>query len=217
MTNDISGRITQAREAAGISKSELARKLGVTPQSVYDWEQGNTAPRGKRLNELADALGVSVHWLAFGEESARAITDRDSLVVAVPLMESHPSAGGGEECSNVAIRMIELAKKWLRDHLNFTNFLNLRIFITRGDSMEPTLHSGDPVLVDVGVKSFDDDGVYVARLDDRIYIKRFQYLPGRKLLMVSDNPRYQPVTISPEDNFEILGRSIYFWHGSPLK
>lgn len=66
MTSDISGRITQAREAADISKSELARKLGVTPQSVYDWEQGNTAPRGKRLNDLADALGVSVHWLAFG-------------------------------------------------------------------------------------------------------------------------------------------------------
>lgn len=78
MAEDISSRITQAREAAEMSKSELARKMGVTPQSVYDWETGNTQPRGKRLNELAEALGVSVHWLAFGEEAPHAITTRDS-------------------------------------------------------------------------------------------------------------------------------------------
>ena len=120
--------------------------------------------------------------------------------------------------SNVALTMVELAKAWLLKHFAFSSFANLRLFIVSGDSMEPTLCSGDAVLTDVGVQSFADGGIYVARLDERIFIKRFQYLPGSKLLMVSDNPRYQPVTISPDtDSFEILGRSIYFWHGSPLR
>ncbi|WP_369326528.1 helix-turn-helix domain-containing protein [Alcaligenes nematophilus] len=61
----IGARIAQHREAKGLNQSELARQLGVTPQSVQKWESGG-APRTKRLQEIAAILGVRVADLVGG-------------------------------------------------------------------------------------------------------------------------------------------------------
>lgn len=64
-------RIAEARARAGLSQSELARQVGVKPQSVQQWEKkGGTAPRGHRLNKIADTLGVTRAWLLGVPESA---------------------------------------------------------------------------------------------------------------------------------------------------
>lgn len=46
MENEIGTRIRAAREAKGMTLSELARALGITPQSVQAWEVGKTTPKG---------------------------------------------------------------------------------------------------------------------------------------------------------------------------
>lgn len=40
-----------------MSQADLARALGVTQQSVSKWEEGASTPKGKRLEQLAGALG----------------------------------------------------------------------------------------------------------------------------------------------------------------
>ncbi len=216
MNEDIGSRITEARQMADITKSALARRLGVTPQSVQDWESGSTKPKAERLAEMAGVLGVSLHWLAFGEGEAHALTEKESDVVAVPLMNPTPSAGwGSEKAYDVAIAVIDLYKDWLRRKLVFSSFSALKLYSIRGDSMETTLCNGDTVLVDCGVTEIVEDGIYVTLLDDSMFVKRFQRIPGRQLKMISDNKKYDPVLISPEDSFRILGRVIYSWHGVP--
>lgn len=61
-------RIRDAREAKGLSQSELARKLGVKPQTVQQWEAKTkaTGPRRYRLLALAKELDVSPVWIEFG-------------------------------------------------------------------------------------------------------------------------------------------------------
>ncbi|RMG32499.1 MAG: XRE family transcriptional regulator [Gammaproteobacteria bacterium] len=54
----IAARIAEARTRAGLSQSELARKLGIRPQSVQGWESGATAPRARRIAQIAEVLGV---------------------------------------------------------------------------------------------------------------------------------------------------------------
>ncbi|RMN57763.1 Repressor [Pseudomonas amygdali pv. hibisci] len=66
--------ITRAREQLGINQSELARRLGVTPQSVQAWESDRNTPRHKKLKEIGDELGVSASWL-LGEEGRSARLD----------------------------------------------------------------------------------------------------------------------------------------------
>jgi transcriptional regulator with XRE-family HTH domain len=40
------GTARAIRETAGLSLSEVARELGVTPAAVSRWERGHRAPRG---------------------------------------------------------------------------------------------------------------------------------------------------------------------------
>lgn len=55
--------IREAREAAGISQGELAKRIGVTPGAVSQWEQGTTNPSIHRLKAIAQTLGVTVDEL----------------------------------------------------------------------------------------------------------------------------------------------------------
>lgn len=54
----LSERIAEARKAAGLTQTEVARRLGIRPQSVQAWESGVSAPRARRLTELAQVLDV---------------------------------------------------------------------------------------------------------------------------------------------------------------
>lgn len=68
ITMDIHQKLKSARERARLSQSDLARKLGVKPQSVQQWEAPNgTAPSRKRLEEVAKILGVTVAELMSNE------------------------------------------------------------------------------------------------------------------------------------------------------
>lgn len=55
----LSKKIRDARLAAGLSQSELARKLGVTTQSVSWWETGGD-PRLSHLRKIARVTKTTV-------------------------------------------------------------------------------------------------------------------------------------------------------------
>jgi transcriptional regulator with XRE-family HTH domain len=67
----IGARVARAREAKGLSPSELARLIDVKPQAIYMLEAGKVnAPTPANLFKIADALGVSPRDLVFGEQSS---------------------------------------------------------------------------------------------------------------------------------------------------
>ncbi|MGH2880042.1 MAG: XRE family transcriptional regulator [Solirubrobacteraceae bacterium] len=51
-------RLALARSAAGKTKSDLARDLGLSPASISQYEAGNTLPRASVIAEMALLLGV---------------------------------------------------------------------------------------------------------------------------------------------------------------
>lgn len=54
----VSDVIAEARRKAGLNQSELARKLGVTPQSVQAWESGKSTPRPTMMKKISKELGM---------------------------------------------------------------------------------------------------------------------------------------------------------------
>src|SRR2546423_6134254 len=56
-------RITQARELTGLSKTELAELLDVTPAAVAQWERGAKHPTAENIAALARHLGVPMTML----------------------------------------------------------------------------------------------------------------------------------------------------------
>lgn len=80
-----------------------------------------------------------------------------------------------------------------------------------GDSMEPTLESGDIVLIDHSQNYVDPHGgIYAIVVQEEIMLKRLQVLyPSGNVKIISDNLRYQPVEIEP-DLLKINGKVIRF-------
>lgn len=62
-TNLVGRRIAEARRKSGITQSALAVRVGVTAQAVSKWEQGRSCPDIAILDEIADALGISLFEL----------------------------------------------------------------------------------------------------------------------------------------------------------
>ncbi|RID91461.1 XRE family transcriptional regulator [Gemmobacter lutimaris] len=60
-------RVTGAREAAGMTQDELAKRLGVKLKTVQAWENDMLEPRANRLQMMAGMLNVSLVWLLTGE------------------------------------------------------------------------------------------------------------------------------------------------------
>jgi DNA-binding transcriptional regulator YiaG len=46
------------RKRVGLSAGDYAKLLGVTPQSVYNWERGSSRPRRGQLEALAALRGI---------------------------------------------------------------------------------------------------------------------------------------------------------------
>jgi transcriptional regulator with XRE-family HTH domain len=64
---EIGGRIRHVRKEAGLTQEGLAKRLDVTRGAVGNWELGQGVKR-ENLVAIAEALGVSVDWLATGTE-----------------------------------------------------------------------------------------------------------------------------------------------------
>ncbi|MEM7721626.1 MAG: helix-turn-helix domain-containing protein [Pseudomonadota bacterium] len=60
-------RMTGAREAAGLSQGELAKRLGVKVKTIRAWENDQSEPRANKLQMLAGLLGVSIMWMLSGD------------------------------------------------------------------------------------------------------------------------------------------------------
>lgn len=62
-------RLKQSREQAGMTQAELARSVGYKDRNaVWQWEHDNQMPPLSTFPLLAEALGVDMCWLAFGEQ-----------------------------------------------------------------------------------------------------------------------------------------------------
>ncbi len=60
-------RILAAREAAGMTQAQLARRVGIKKATLVGWEEDLSEPRANRMSMMAGVLNVSIMWLMTGE------------------------------------------------------------------------------------------------------------------------------------------------------
>ena len=60
-------RVAGAREKAGMSQSQLAKRLGIKLKTLKAWEDDQSEPRANKLSMMAGLLNVSLLWLLSGE------------------------------------------------------------------------------------------------------------------------------------------------------
>ena len=56
-------RIREARMRAGLTQADLARKLGISYQSIGQWERNGRNPKYETMQKIAEALGLTMNDL----------------------------------------------------------------------------------------------------------------------------------------------------------
>ena len=221
-------RLKEVREEQGLSQQKFAALFGL-PQTTYaKYEKGGGVPDELKA-QLAERYGINLHWLITGEGSMHTSEDepyarvrvnhikeesdalKDSVVVEMTSLRI--SAGPGQSWSDADVTGEKLCipKRVARRYPHNSDFAGAQVI---GDSMEPTLHDGEPV---VYVRGFiHGDGIYVLAVNGELLVKRLQFDNiFNKLHIISDNTRYRSMEIPLEglDNVRILGKVVIWVHG----
>lgn len=143
-------------------------------------------------------------------------------MVDIPNLSATASMGPGVPCEldhDGVLSRISLKIDYIKEHMSdISSPNNLRTITGYGDSMKGTFNHLDQIFVDVGVTTADVDGIYVFTIHDELFIKRLQRRPQGGFLVISDNSKYQPITLNKEEcaDLRILGKAHTVWGAKKL-
>jgi phage repressor protein C with HTH and peptisase S24 domain len=213
MSDDVRSALAQVAREKGESLASLSRLLGRNAAYLQQFvTRGSPARLDERDRQtLAQYLRVDDEMLGGPPRQ----TSNDDMV-AVPRLSVEASAGPGRHVgSELSIGTFRFDRAWLRP-LTSARPEQLSIISVAGDSMSPTLASGDDVLVDgsdAGRRV--RDGIYVLRRDDTLMIKRLALSPAAGTVTISsDNPAYPTWPDCRISSINLIGRVI--WVGRQL-
>jgi len=193
-----------------MSMEQLADAIGVSWQTVQQWENGKTAPKRKRLEDVAEALQTSVDFLVTGGASE----GEQGEFVTVRRVGVKFSAGRGSIVFNEDDKSrLSFRADFLRS--SGADPSSVVSVLCSGESMAPTIPDGAVVLINMNNKSVSNGKIYAIRHDDQLLIKRLVKTAEGGITAKSDNPEFQDVDLSlPDNGLQIIGRA--FWYGAKL-
>ena len=203
-------KVKELMQSAGLTQASLAQMMGVTRQAVHKWVNEGVLPSDRdRLRKLAEVLKVQPETLLFGEATqTSSLVIEDDDYVLIPHLDIRASCGTGiENFERPLVKLIKVAREWLRIHAPYASIKHLHIIMADGDSMSPSFESGDMLLVDTSQTDVRSDAVFVFRYQSEIFVKRIQRI-SHGLRVLSDNPAYPPFEILDDDtnSVEVIGR-----------
>jgi phage repressor protein C with HTH and peptisase S24 domain len=208
--NDIALRLVALR--GNKSRRALADELGITEGTLRNYEAGKTLPDYALLELVCKNLRIAPNWLLLGLGSPE-IQDENDLgneLVMISMVDAKLSAGTGSfETSGDLEHQYAFRYDFLRHKGNVSQMVLMRV---AGDSMEPTIYDKDVVLIDQSQTSTIPGKIYAVGVEDMVYIKRVNAVPG-KVILGSDNPTYEPIVIATTEqlvsNVRIIGRAVW--------
>lgn len=83
---ELGERIQSNRKKKDRSQAEFSEKLGVSPTTVSNWENGNSYPNDANVEKIAELLEIDVHSLTHQETTEtkqKKSTDTDAVTATV--------------------------------------------------------------------------------------------------------------------------------------
>lgn len=68
----LGGRLSRTRESKGLSTAHVARRVGVKPKTIQEWESDRSEPSVEHLKMIEGVLEVNLVWLLHGVGDAPA-------------------------------------------------------------------------------------------------------------------------------------------------
>jgi len=226
-------RIKYYRAKRGIEQKALADQLGVTGNSISNWENGRSRPDVNLLPAIAKALGISLYDLYRIDDPRLQYSAREQMLVSRfrDLTPGHQKAINSLIDQLLVSQAIDNCPK-LTELTRYENNLAAgvgmdidfddagepfylyssrlvdradSVFVVNGESMEPDYHDGDMVLVEriPGAPDLQYGEVGAFFVENEPYIKVFE-----KDGLHSLNPEYPPMLAENYEAVYVIGRVI---------
>lgn len=184
--------VSRLREAItnGGGYSVVAEKSGIPPASLNRYLKGHEM-KISTASRLADVTGVSLGWLVGGETRAHPVIASEPNGPGVGLRyyeETQASAGFGLIGTDAPVpRMVFVSKDFLSE-LGLTAHHTIILKVS-GDSMEPTLKSGDKLFLNTTPTKLLN-GITVFVSSGQLMVKRLSPTASSTVRIIADNDRY---------------------------
>lgn len=228
--SELGNRLKSARIALGMSQINFAEKLNITDKTLRNYENGNniTVEIVKKISEIAN---IDFNILLNGENNTVKNSNNSKLCVAEPksnyntesnlelinisyFKDTYAAAGSGAINYENAPIVMSFDKEFLRVQLGITVFKHLHIIHAIGNSMHPTIQTGEMLFVNPFENEdfkIRDKDIYIISTPNGTLVKRIKIHPIKPIyILVSDNPEDDDITLEGDDftACTVIGRVV---------
>lgn len=218
----IGSRLKERLEVCGVSQARLAREIGVTPQAISKMVLGETTDTAK-IYQIASFLHTTPEYLTGDSDDpggAAVVADRqhpwhgprseepsdDQVGIAVSDV-AYGLGGAFVDDSSTSTTIERFPRSFIRQ---FTKGPVSQLYFATsiGDSMQPTIHHSDLVLIDRSQEMLRvSDQLWALHAGSIAMIKRVRVMPDGDVLLVSDNPDVSDYRLG-ENELQLIGRVV---------
>jgi phage repressor protein C with HTH and peptisase S24 domain len=197
-----------------INQTNLSEITGISTKTIQRYIKGESSPDLKNLEKIAKALEIPIEKL-LGIKTLKVEFIEQNNKIEIPYYpETFAAAGAGAYNYEEAPKSITFTKAFLKELLELTTFRGLHIITAIGDSMFPTIESGDKLFVlpfETESLKVREGGIYIINCHFGVLVKRIYFNPFTKeMILKSDNKEIPDITISGDelDGCQIIGRVV---------
>jgi len=210
--------------AEGIHDRELAKLLGTNENTMRNYKRKKGLLKGLVVINLIKKYNINPLWLFKGEgepfpgarkrfpqmcgpgqylASDLSVTQNEFFLINQTRGKINADGIASDLDAEIAFRMDWIKRKGTPESISLMK--------VSGDAMEPTLLSGDHLLINKSNTTVSlEGGIYAISVQDEIMIRRIQYMfRDNKLKIMCDNTRYDPIEADREQVM-ICGKVIWF-------
>lgn len=185
----ISQRMTEIMAEQGLKMRNLEEITGISRGTLSKYISGKIIPKTDNLQKISKALNVDEQWLMGLSEvkkTPRIKVEKDWVDIPIyAQFNQNPT-----------------------DHLALPFFMMFKgqafANVMEDDSMYPKIQKRD-LLIFQETSEIESGEIGFFNLNGVFYCRRLKKLPDESIWLFADNPKYDPIPIRLEDNFEPLG------------
>lgn len=212
--DNIAARLLRYRTESGLTRDDVIANAGtsMSKSTLQGWEGAKREASLTGIIELANLYKVSVLDIIFGNTGCYQGNSSGDEYCEIPLYSLEISAGHGSFTVGTLKpkHYLSFRKNWVR--ARGYHYSKLAAFSVRGDSMVGAIPDGANVIVNTEENKAIDGSIFVIRIDDRLWVKRIQWLPAGNIRLISENDIYESFDIDLKDegiDFEVIGQVVH--------
>lgn len=218
-------RLKEVRSSSGLTQTQFGEKFGLKHTQIRDIESGKQQVSIELAQRIENIFYIDPWWLLTGkgkmieENEVETNISKSNLINISYFKDTYAAAGNGAINYDEASIVMALDKDFLKSKLGISSFNHLHIINSIGNSMYPTIKTGELLFVNPFENennTIRDKDIYIISTPNGTLVKRIKIHPTKHIFtLVSDNIEDDEIILEG-DEFKsciVVGRVVGHFSG----